>query len=222
MGNLGMESEIRVLRRFLRAQEEEAVDMLADQIADEFLLELSGLDIFSAHNISQALAERGLSAEDLNSVAEGKTGGPMIKALGGLVRRGLWYMLVRPFLVLGKLVRSPGFRQDIKTSFRKALRKDVRATKHMAGVASRWARGDKVHPEEFKAAKRQLLRILVKVMLIYFATPEVAGLFSGGLWHAIGTLWFSAEEVLVLLLDRPLAAIMNKLLTTPTSADATG
>lgn len=216
-----MESEIRVLRRFKRAQEE-ALDTLADQVADEFLLELVGLDLFSEKAVSQALTDKGFSAEDLNSIPEGKTAGPMVKALGGLVLRGLWYALVRPFLVLGRLARSSGFRQEIKDTFKRALRKDVRSSRHMADVASRWARGDEVHPQEFKAAKQQLLRILVKLVLIYFAAPEVAGLFSGGLWHAIASLWFPAEEVMVLLLDRPLSAVMSKLMTAPTSTATTG
>jgi len=210
-----MESEIRVVRRFKRA-EEEALDALADQVADEFLLELASLDLFSERRVSQALVYNGLTAEDINSISEGKTAGPMVKALGGLVLRGLWYALVRPFLILKKVIRSPDFRHEIKAAFKKALRTDLRATLHLRDVASRWANGDEIHPQEFQNAKRQLLRILTKVVLIYFAGPQVAGLFSGGLWQAITQLSLSAEEVLVLLLDRPLSAVMKKLMTAPT------
>jgi len=207
--------------RFKRAQED-ALEALADQVADAFLLELSGLDLFSKKRVDRALVEKGLTADALNSMAEGKTAGPMVKALGGLVLRGLWYALVRPFFVLGKLIRSSTFREEIKAAFKKALRKDARSTRHLGDVASRWANGDEVHPKEFQAAKQQLLRILAKVLLIYFAAPELAGLFSGGVWHAINALWFPTEEILLLLLDRPLSAVMKKLMTTPTASDLPG
>lgn len=211
-----MKSEVRVLSRFKQAQSD-ALDSLAAQVAQEFLLELAGLDLFGEKRISQALVEKGLSAEDLNAIAPEKTAAPMVEALGGLVSRGIWYLLVRPFLVLGRVIRSAGFRQEITAAFKKALRKDLRSSRHLWDVAGRWARGDEVRPQEFLAAKQQLLRILVKVVLVYFATPEVAGLFSGDLWHAISNLGFFSEEVVFLLLDRPLSAVMKKLLTSPTS-----
>jgi hypothetical protein len=212
-----MESESRVLRRFKRAQEE-ALEELADHVADEFLQELSGLGIFSEDRVSTALTVKGLTADSLNSISEGKTAGPVIKALGGLVLRGVWYALSHPFVILGKLISSGKFRAEIKGAFKKALHRDLRATRHLGSVASRWANGEAIHPEEFKAAKQHLLRILIKIVLIYFAGPGVAGVFSGGIWKAVSAIGFSAEEIILLLLERPLSAAMKKLMSGPTAA----
>jgi hypothetical protein len=209
-----VESELRVLRQFKRA-EEDAVDKLADQIVDQFLSELAHLDPFNQASVSATLQESGITAENLNSLQSGRQGSSFVKALGGLVVRSLWYALVRPFLILRKLIRAPKFRQAIKQAFKRALRRELRSTRHLADVISRWAQGAPVHPQEFKAAQQQLLRLLVKVLLIYFAAPEIGGLFTGGVWHAISTLWFPAEEVVALLLDRPLGAVLSKLLTEP-------
>jgi hypothetical protein len=207
-----MDSATRVMGRFKRAQEED-LGALADHFADAFVDEIAQLNLFDERRVSQALASNGLRAEDINSLAPGKTAGPSIRALGGLILRGLWQVLIRPFLVLGKFVRSSKFREDIRREFRKALRQEVRASRHMADVAARWARGGDIHPEEFKAARHQAVRILTKVVLVYFAAPAVTGLFAGGIWAAVSRLWFPAEEILVVLLDRPLRAVAHRLLS---------
>lgn len=213
-----MKPEWRVSYRYKRAQDE-PLDQLADTLADQFLLELAGMEPFNEMELAHALAEKGVDADDLNSLSPIKTAGPLVRVLGGLVAKGLWYVLVRPFLVLNKVLRSPKFRREIKMRFKRALRKDVRATRHLQDVGARWARGDYVHPQEFQTAKEQLLRILAKVVLMYFAAPELGALFSGGVWHAITGLWFSAQELLIILLDRPLGEITKRLLTAPTGMD---
>lgn len=205
----------RVAERFKRAQMD-ALDIFIDVIVDQFLDELNRLPLFSEKTVAQALVQKGVSAENINQLSEGKTAGPVVRALGGLIARGLWYTLIRPFQLLAKLVGSTSFREEIKADVRRAFRKDLRDTRHMFDVADRWRRGDAVHPQEYKAAKQQLLRIMTKLVLLYFtAAPAVTGLFSGGLWKALSRLVAPAEEILVLLLDRPLRAVMGKLLSTP-------
>lgn len=211
-----MESEIRVSERFKCAQED-ALDAFADPLVDQLLGDLAALNPFDENKVSQLLAADGLRPEDVNALSDGKTAAPMVKALGGFVLRGLWYAMIRPFLVLRKLITSEQFRREIKASCRRALRKEGRDTRHMLDVANRWARGDYVHPNEFKAARQQVVRLIAQVVLVYFAAPEVAGLFTGGVWQALGRLVLPAEKVLLLLLERPLRAVMGKLLTTPTT-----
>jgi hypothetical protein len=211
---MDMDLSDRVAKRFKRAQLD-ALDFFIYRVADQFLDALSRLDLFAEKNVSMALLQKGLDATSVNKLTAGKTAGPLVKALGGLIARGLWYALIRPFLLLAKIVRSASFRSEIKADVRRALRKEVRETRHMFDVASRWQRGDTIHPQELKAAKDQMLRILVKLVLVYFATAPVTGLFQGGLWKAIQRFAAPAEEILILLLDRPLTALLQRLRDAP-------
>ena len=122
-------------------------------------------------------------------------------------------MIVHPFLSLGKLVKSSAFRQEVKNAFKRALRHEVRATKHMLSVAGRLARGEEVKPQERKAAMHQLVDVLTKALLLYFAGPHVAHLFQSGLWRALGALLSPLDEIIVILLDKPLRAATRKLLS---------
>jgi hypothetical protein len=194
----------------------DTLDLFMDSVADQFIDELSRMPLFTEKRVSQALLLKGVSADSVNKLTDGKTAGPLVKVLGGLVARGLWYVLIRPFQVLAKLIHSSEFRAEIKADVRRAFRKEIRDTRHMVDVAGRWSRGEEIHPREFQAAKQQLLRIVTKLVLVYFASaPAVTGLFSSGLWKVLQRLAAPADEILVLLLERPLTALMGRLLRAP-------
>jgi len=161
------------------------------------------------------LQAEGVTADALNALADPMTkqAGGFIRALGGLVFRGLWALVVHPFLALGKFVRSSQFRSEVKASFKRALRHEVRATKHMMDVAGRLARGEEVNPHERKAAMHQLVDILTKAILIYFAGPHVAHLFAGGVWKALAAFMSPLDEIIAILLDKPIRAAARKLLS---------
>ena len=204
----------RVAERYLRAQTE-ALEPLVDRVVDQLLSALDRSDVFTDKAVSQALLQKGVDHATLAGLAPTKIAGPLIKALGGLVQQGLWYLLVRPFKLLTKLFRSTQFRQEIKSAVYKAVRKEFRDTRHMLDVAARWQRGEPIPPQEAKAAKAQLLRLAAKVILLYCTVGPTSGLFSGGIWKALHRITGPAGEIVVLLLDRPLTVLVQKLSTTP-------
>lgn len=205
----------RVAERYLRAQAE-ALEPLIDQVVDQLLNALARKDVFTDQAVSQALLEKGIDHSTLAALTSPRVASePLIKALGGLVHRGLWYLLARPFKLLAKIFRSAAFRQEIKATVRRAVRKEFRDTRHMLDVAGRWQRGEPLHPKEAQAAKAQLLRLAAKAILIYCTLGPASGLFSGSLWKSLRRFAGPAEEILVLLLDRPLSALIHKLSTTP-------
>jgi hypothetical protein len=122
-------------------------------------------------------------------------------------------MLIHPFLAIGKMLVSPSFRNEIKISFKRALSHEVRASKHMLSVAGRLARGEEVNRQERKAAMHQLTDILVKAVLLYFAGPHIAHLFESGIWKALAALLSPLDEVILVLLDKPIRAATKKLMS---------
>jgi hypothetical protein len=209
---------IRVAARYLRAQEDAAaLEAMADHVADLFLDALAE-EKFTGKDVAQAFGQAGITAGDINKLLpSAKTAGlaefgTKLKILGGLVLEGLWHALIHPFLALGKLFVSAQFRKEVKAAFRRALSHEVRSTRHMLSVAGRLARREEVNPQETKAALHQMTDILSKAVLVYFAGPSVAHLFSGGIWKAFVTLLSPIDEIMVILLDRPLRAVAKKLM----------
>lgn len=204
--------EHRVAARYVQARTDAVLDELADHLVDALFDEL-GPNPISEQDVSKALSSSGLSADDVNSLADGKQAGGFVNALGGLVARGLWRLIVQPFLALGKVFRSPGFRAEVKNAFKNAIRRDVRATKHVLNVAHRLALAEPVNPQELKAAVRQLLDILARVLFLYLTGPSVAAMFSGGVWPALSKFMVPVGEVVVVLLDKPIRGAIAKLMT---------
>lgn len=202
----------RVAERYTQARTDDALDELADYLVDALFDEL-GQNPISEQDVSKALQQGGLSAEDVNQLADGKQAGGFLNALGGLVARGLWRLIVQPFLALGKLFQSSAFRTEVKNAFKKAIRRDIRASKHVLDVARRLALAEPVKPQELKAAMRQLLDILARVLFLYFTGPSVAAMFSGGVWPALSRVMVPIGEVIVVLLDKPLRGAIAKLMT---------
>lgn len=203
----------RVAGKFLRAQDSDAaIDRLSDDLADRFLDALASHARFDEKDVAQLLSDQGVHADDVNALDSGKQAGPAIRALGGLIKQGLWNLLVRPFLALGKLVKSSQFRQDVKRAFRKSLSHELRAARHLGRVVERMALGEDVPPPERKAAMRQLVSLLAQTLIIYFAGPQVSGLFSVGIWQAVARLTQPVGELALILLRNPINAAVKQLL----------
>lgn len=155
------------------------VDALLDGLAAE--------QPFDAGSVEAVLRRQGLKADAVNALAEGKTAGigQAIRALGGLVLHGVWHALMQPFVAIKKLIFSASFRTEVKRAFKRALRHEIRSTRHMLSVFGRLARGEEVNQHERKAAFHQMLDILTKVVFVYLAGPHVAALFTHGIWKGV-------------------------------------
>lgn len=199
----------RVAERYTQAR----VASILDEWVDVFLDELARNTQFNEQQISQALQANGLSADTVNDLGN-KQAGEAIQALGGWVRKSLWYLLVRPFLVIGKIFKSSSFRHELRQAFSRAMKKDVRGTKHMLDVIQRMAHGESVNDHERRAALQQFVRIMSIALFITLAGPSVSSLFTGTVWRTLATLMSPVEDVLMILLHRPIQAAAAKLLTT--------
>jgi hypothetical protein len=206
----------RVASRYIRAaQDEAAFEAMVDHWADVFLDELASNVQIDEGDVESLLRSQGVSAEDINDVVGMKQAGlgNLVKALGGWIAHSVWHMVTGPFIGIKKLITSQKFRDEVKRSFKRALNHEVRATKHMVSVAGRLARGEEVNPQEKKAAMHQLVDILTKAVLVYFTGPHIAHFFAGGIWKALGALLSPLDEIVVILLDKPIRAAAQKLLS---------
>jgi hypothetical protein len=204
-----------VAARHIRAQEGEAFEVMVNHWIDVFLDELAEHTHINEGDVEALLRSEGVTADDVNalggSVKEAGLGN-LVQALGGWVLKSAWHMILGPFIGIRKFIASSKFRTEVKQSFKRALSHEVRSTKHMISVAGRLARGEEVNPHEKKAAMRQFVGLLVKVILLYFAGPQIAQYFSGGVLKAL--LLSPLDDILTALLDKPLRAAAHKLLTT--------
>ena len=210
----------RVASRYIQATDEAAFDALVNHWTDQFLDEVAAQTKIDEPAVESFLASKGVDADDLNAVAGMKTAelktaglGSVLKILGGLVLQGIWWLVMRPFLALGKFVISGKFRSEVRAAFKKALNHEVRATRHIANVAGRLARGEEVHPTERKEAMKQFVSILVRVILVCLAGTTVVGLFAGTFWTALTALLGPVSEMVVVLLGGPIKAATTKLLS---------
>ena len=206
----------RVASRYVRAAEDEAAfEVMADYWADVFLDELAQNARIGEKEVDDLLRTQGVTADDVNALVGMKQAGlgNLVRALGGWIATGAWHMIAAPFIGIGKFITSSKFRSEVKNSFRRALNHEVRSTKHMINVAGRLMRGEEVSPQEKKTAMHQLVDILSKAVLAYFAGPHIAHMFSHGIWKALAALLSPIDEIVVVLLDKPLRAANSKLLS---------
>jgi hypothetical protein len=206
----------RLADRYIEAQDEQALDELADHWADVFLDALADATNITEKQVSDVLEADGLTADHVNALVDPgtntKEAASVLRILGGLVLKGLWHLIVQPFVGVAKLIKSKPFRDEVKASFKRALRHEARATRHMLNVAGRLARGEPVKPQERKAAMHQFIGLLTKAVLIYVAGPRIAHLFSGGIWKALATVMSPIDEIVLILLDKPIRAATKKLM----------
>lgn len=204
--------EPRIVARYMRATEDERVlEPVVDDTLDRFISLLVAEDPLDEKKVSQALQNLGITPEMVNSSdPQGKEAGETIRALGGLVRKALWYLLLRPFKLLARSLSSSSFRSSIKQTFWKALKRDARASRHLIDVFGRKLSGEPVHPQEMKNARRQLVTLLGKAFLIYLTGPQFLAAFNGPIWSGIVT---PVVEVLYTLLATPITAVSKRLMT---------
>lgn len=193
---------------------EVVLDQMVDNWVDGFMSFLGKMDI-TEEDVNAALS-KDVGAEDVNALFETqmKTAGLMdtIRALGGKVFSGAWHMITHPFISLKKLFTQPAYRKEVARAVKKALKHEARATKHMFIVATKLATGEDVKPQEVRTAAIQFVDIFTKVLLAYFVGPHVAHMFSHGVLKALASLLSPLDEVVGMVLDKPLRMASEKFL----------
>lgn len=180
------------------------------------------LDLLSQYKVTESDVEEalvGVDPEEVNAIYEEQTGitrtaGALdtVRALGGKVMSGAWHTLTHPFISLYKLFTDPTYRGEIARGIKRAISHEVRATKHMVNVGVRLAQGEKVSPQEVKAAAVQFLDLATKVILAYVVGPHLAHMFAHGVLKALATLLSPVDEIAGMLLDKPLRWASQKFL----------
>lgn len=194
-----MTSARRVAQRYRRAADDEAaLDALADHWADVFFDTLEAEVEIDEDDVTKAIETLGISEEHLDTLAD-KTAG-----LGDL-----WSLVMSPFVAIKKLIMSQAVRDQIKKSFKRALSHEVRSSRHVLEVAGRLARGEPVRAPERQAAMRQLVSVLSNAALFFLVGPGIANL---GVWKALGLLAKPLKGAIALVLDKPLKKAAKRLL----------
>lgn len=192
-----------------------ALDALVDSWTEGFLDSLRKVRL-DGREVARALSRSGLSADDVNALnPEGmKTAGfgDWITALGGKILKSTWHALAQPFVSVWKLLTSSAYRLEIKRSIKRTVKHEIRATRHMANVVMRLAQGEKIPPQEAKAAARQFADIATKVILGVVIGPHVAHLFAAGPLKALMMLMSPLEEIAGMAFDKPLRWASEKFL----------
>ena len=194
----------------------EVFDDLFDTLDDvldswtDVLLDLLSAKQPSDDDIQKAFLSAGVTADTVNAlpVSQGmaRTAGVLdyITALGGKILKGVWHMLTHPFISFWKLLTSASYRAEIKKGFKKAIRHENRATKHLFSVSLRLSKREEVNPQEIKAAARQFVDLASKILLAKFVGPHIVHLFSKGILHAATALLSPLDEVVAVAIDKPL------------------
>ena len=193
---------------------EVVLDQMIDNWTEGFLSILGKFEI-TEEDVNAALS-KDVGAEDVNSLFETqmKTAGltDTVRALGGKVFSGAWHMITGPLIAIRKLFTQPSYRKEVALAVKRAIKHEARATKHMAIVAAKLATGEEVKPQEVRTAAIQFVDVLTKVLLVYFVGPHIAHLFSHGVLKALVALLSPLDEVIAVLLDKPLRMASEKFL----------
>jgi len=204
-------SASRVASRHLRTRRASAdvldvVDAIVDAWGEAFLVGLARFRM-TEDDVDAALSGS-LSADEVNAAFDptGKTAGVMdtVQALGGKVLSVAWHMLTHPFIAAWKFITNPQYRAKVITGIKRAIRHEIRATRHMVGVAQRLIAGETVKPQEVKAAVMQFIDIAMKVLIGWFIGPHIAHLFAQGVFKALASLMSPLDEVIGIIIDAPI------------------
>lgn len=211
-------SAARVASRHLRtrtAADEtfEVVEAMIDAWGGEFLDSLARFRI-TEDNVDDALTGH-LDPDEVNAVFDptGKTAGIMdtVSALGGKVLSGAWHMITHPFIAAWKMVTSSQYRGKVIAGIKRAIRHEVRATKHMFSVAARLLAGEEVRPQEVRAAVFQFADLTIRVLLIKFIGPHLTHAFAQGGLKALASMLTPLDEVIAVMVDKPMRWATNHL-----------
>lgn len=193
-------------RRTATADVMDVVDAIIDGWGEAFLGNLARFRMTES-DVDAALSGD-LSAEDVNAAFDptGKTAGIMdtVTALGGKVLSGAWHMITHPFIAAWKMATSSQYRAKVIAGIKRAIRHEVRATRHMVVVAQRLISGEEVKPQEVRAAVMQFVDLAVKVLIGVFVGPHIAHLFAHGVLKALASLLSPIDEVIGVMIDKPL------------------
>lgn len=213
-------SASRVASRHLRSASTDVLDVLdvLDAIVDnwgEALLDRLAKYRVTEDDIDAALTGS-LSAEDVNASFDptGRTAGVMdtVTALGGKVLSGAWHMITHPFIAAWKMVTSSQYRAKVITGFKRAIRHEFRATRHMVRVANRLMNGEEVPKQEVRAAVLQFVDLAVRVLIGMFVGPHISHAFAHGGMKALASLLTPLDEVVAVVIDKPMRWATNQLI----------
>lgn len=212
-------SAARVASRHLHtrtasAETLEVVDAMIDAWGEAFLDSLARFRI-TEDNVDDALTGH-MDPDEVNAAFDpaGRTAGIMdtVSALGGKVLSEAWHMITHPFIAAWKMATSSSYRGKVIAGVKRAVRHEVRATRHMFIVAQRLLAGEEVRPQEVRAAVFQFADLTVRVLLVKFVGPHIAHMFSHGALKAMASLLTPIDEVVAVMVDKPMRWATNHLL----------
>jgi hypothetical protein len=91
------------------------------------------------------------------------------------------------------------------------VKHEIRASKHVASVAGRLARGEDVNKHERKAAMHQLVVCFKTGLMIYLAGPQITALFTHGIWKSLAS-FTPIDDIVAILLNQPIQYASKALL----------
>lgn len=185
---------------------------LVSMWVDEFFLLLRRHPIDET-DIESAFAAAGIGPGVLGELETqvvpdaGRVAGPMadrVVALGGSVLKWLWDTLTHPFHAAWKLFNSKDYRKELKRYLLKALRREGGQTRHLWSVVRKVAAGGSVEPAELRKAALQFIDLFRTVAILAFVAHHFGPDLVNHPLQVLATMASPADEVLGILLDKPL------------------
>lgn len=207
-------SRVRVADQFLQDRGDQAFDVLVDTWVD-LAFDMLGRIRLTGADLEAALQAGGVTADDLNQAAVGKvaTGDTTtLRALGGEVLTWVWETFTHPFAAAWKLLTSNQARSETKRWLKTVGRKEITKTRHMLVVASTLARGGEVERADLTRAVHQFIDLLKTALILGVLTYHFGPTLIRDPLHVFGVLASPADEIIGLMLDKPLRMITRHLL----------
>lgn len=207
-------SPSRVASKYIRAREDAVFDAIIDSWVDAAFDALSGQH-FTTGDVENVLQAGGVDADDLNRAAKGKTAAgntTTLRALGGEVLAWVWHTVTHPFLEAWKLLTSSQARAETKHWIKTIARKEVAETRHMVAVASTLASGGEVDRAELVKAVHQFVDLFKTALIVGVLGHHFGSELIHDPLHILGMLASPADELVGIMLDKPLRAVTRHLL----------
>lgn len=204
-------SQVRVADQFIQGREDRTFDALVDTWVDLAFDMLRGARV----DVEEALQAGGITAEALNQAAAGRlaTGDTTtLRALGGEVLSWVWETFTHPFTVAWKMLTSSQARAETKTWLKGVARKEATKTRHMVGVAATLARGGEVDRADLAKAVHQFVDLLKTALIVGVLGHHFGPQIIQDPLHVMGVLASPADELVGLMLDKPLRMITRYML----------
>jgi hypothetical protein len=207
-------SSILVASRYLQAREDQVFDALIDTWVDAAFDALRRVRL-DPGDLEAALLAGGVTADALNEATAGKvaTGDTTtLRALGGEILSWVWETFTHPFVTAWKLITSNQARSETKFWLKTIARKEATKTRHMMAVASTLARGGEVERAELGKAVHQFVDLLKTALILGVLTHHFGPQLIRDPLHVLGVLASPADELVGLMLDKPLRIVTRYLL----------